>query len=509
MSASVAHASPEELQHRGWIVAAVMLGSIMNAIDTTIANVALAHMQGTLSATQEQMGWVLTSYIVAVAIATPLTGWLAGPVGRKKIFVASIAGFTLASALCGIAQSLGELVLYRAIQGLAGASLVPLSLAILLDLYPRQQHGRATALWAMGVTLGPILGPALGGWLTENYSWRWVFFINVPFGALAMLASLTFMRETVRASAPFDFFGFAMLSVAIGSLQIMLDRGPLLDWFASTEIVIELVVSALALYLFIVHVVTAPHPFVSPALFRDRNFSLGCVLIFIVGIVLLATLALLPPMLAGLLDYPVVTIGMVTAPRGMGTLLAMMLVGRLVGRIDARWLMAFGLALTAFSLWLMTGFTTQMDDRLVIWSGVIQGFGIGFVWVPMTTVAFGTLAPHLRNEGTSLFNLLRNMGSSVGIAAVMAMLTRNTQYMHARLAEHVTPYDFATRNHPMFDVSSIAGLRAMDGLVSEQAAMIAYNNDFKLLFMLTLAMLPLVFLLRRAQGTAPSAVHAE
>lgn len=503
------HASAEELKHRGSIVAAVMLGSIMTAIDTTIANVALPHIQGTLSATQEQMGWVLTSYIVAVAIATPLAGWLTGPVGRKKIFVASIGGFTLASALCGLAHSLGELVVYRALQGVFGASLVPLSLAILLDLYPKEQHGKATAMWAMGVTLGPIMGPALGGWLTESYSWRWVFFINVPFGALAMLQSLTFLQETKRTSPPFDFFGFAMLSIAIGSLQVMLDRGPLLDWFGSTEIVVELVVALVATYLFIVHILTSSHPFISPPLFRDRNFSLGCVLIFIVGIILLATLALMPPMLAGLFDYPVVTIGLVTAPRGVGTLLAMTIVGRLIGKVDARWLMMAGMILTALSLWMMTGFSPQMDERLIIWSGVIQGFGIGFVWVPLTTVAFGTLAPQFRNEGTSLFNLLRNIGSSVGIAVVTALLTRNTQYMHAQLAEHVTPYDYATRNHPMFDSTTLAGLRAMDGAVTHQASMIAYNNDFKLLFMLTLAMLPLVFLLRRAQSGAPAAVHAD
>lgn len=509
MNGSVPHASAAELKHRGWIVLSVMLGSIMTAIDTTIANVALPHIQGTLSATQEQMGWVLTSYIVAVAITTPLTGWLTGPVGRKKIFVVSIAGFTLASALCGISHSLTELVVYRALQGVAGASLVPLSLAILLDLYPKEQHGRATAMWAMGVTLGPIMGPALGGWLTESYSWRWVFFINVPFGAMALLGSLTFMHETAKKRTPFDFFGFAMLSLAIGSLQVMLDRGQLLDWFSSTEIVVETAIAAVAGYLFIVHILTAPHPFVSPALFRDRNFSLGSVLIFIVGIILLATLALMPPMLAGLFNYPVVTIGMVTAPRGIGTLFAMLVVGRLIGKLDARWLMLFGLLATALSLWMMTGFSPQMDDRLVIWSGVIQGFGIGFVWVPLTTIAFGTLAPQLRNEGTSLFNLLRNIGSSVGIAAVTALLTRNTQFMHARLAEHVTPYDFATRNHPAFDATSLAGLRAMDGVVTHQASMIAYNNDFKLLFILTLAMVPLVFLLRRAQSRAPAAVHAD
>lgn len=509
MSPSAAHGSAAELRHRGWIVLSVMLGSIMTALDTTIANVALPHIQGTLSATQEQMGWVLTSYIVAVAITTPLTGWLTGPVGRKKIFVASIAGFTMASALCGISHSLTELVIFRGLQGIAGASLVPLSLAILLDLYPTEQHGRATAMWATGVTLGPILGPAIGGWLTESYSWRWVFFINVPFGALAMLASLTFMRETALKRAPFDLFGFAMLSVAIGSLQLMLDRGQLLDWFNSTEIVVELLIGVVAAYLFVVHILTTEHPFVSPALFRDRNFSLGSIMIVIVGVVMFSTLTLMPPLLANVFAYPVLTIGLVTAPRGVGTMLAMTIVGRLVGKIDSRALMGFGMGLMALSLWMMTGASPQMDDRLVIWSGVIQGFGIGFVWVPMTAVSFGTLAPQYRNEATSMFNLLRNIGSSIGIAGVTALVTRNTQFMHARLAEHVTPYDFATRNHPAFDSTTLAGLRAMDGAVTHQATLIAYNNDFKLLFILTLAMLPLVFLLRRAKSGAPVPVHAD
>ncbi|MBL8267892.1 MFS transporter, partial [Steroidobacter sp.] len=308
---------------------------------------------------------------------------------------------------------------------------------------------------------------------------------------------------------PFDLFGFAMLSIAIGSLQLMLDRGQLLDWFSSTEIVAELVVSAVALYLFIVHILTTPHPFVSPALFRDRNFSLGCLIIFIAGIVMLATLALMPPLLAGVFDYPVVTIGLVTAPRGVGMLLAMLIVGRMISKFDARWLMAFGFSAVALSLWMMAGASPQMDERLVIWSGLIQGFGLGFVWVPLTTVAFGTLAVHFRNEGTALFNLLRNIGSSVGIAVVTALVTRNTTYMHARLAEHVTPYDFATRNHPAFDATTLAGLRAIDGAVTHQATLIAYNNDFKLLFILTLAVVPLVFLFRRAMGTAPAAVHAD
>lgn len=509
MSDSLPTASAEELRHRGPIVLAVMLGSVMQALDTTIANVALPKIQGTLSATQEQMGWVLTSYIVGAAIMTPLSGWLTGPVGRKKIFVSSIALFTIASAMCGWAHGLTELVIYRLIQGVAGASLVPLSLAILLDLYPRQQHGKATAMWAMGVTLGPILGPALGGWLTDTQSWRWVFLINIPFGVIALLLASRFLHETPLKKTPFDFFGFAMLSLAIGSLQLLLDRGQLLDWFSSTEIIIEAVIAALAFYLFIVHILTTRQPFLSPALFRDRNFALGSVFIFIVGIVLLATLALLPPLLEGLFGYPVVTIGLVTAPRGIGTFAAMLIVGRVIGRIDARVLVTFGLLTTALSLWLMTGFSPQMDDQLVIWSGVIQGFGLGFTWVPLTTIAFGTLAPSQRNEATAIFNLLRNIGSSIGVAMVTALLTRNVQFMHARLVEHITPYDLATRTHPVFDASTLHGLHGIDGLVTHQATLIAYINDFKLLLIMTLAVTPLVFFLRRARGGAAPVVHAD
>jgi DHA2 family multidrug resistance protein len=509
MSDSLPTASADELRHRGWITLSVMLGSVMQSLDTTIANVALPRIQGTLSATQEQMGWVLTSYIVGVAIMTPLSGWLTGPVGRKKVFVSSVALFTIASAMCGLAHSLTELVIYRAIQGVAGAGLVPLSLAILLDLYPRDQHGKATAMWAMGVTLGPILGPALGGWLTETHSWRWVFLINIPFGVLAFLIASRFLHETPLRRTPFDFFGFAMLSVAIGSLQLMLDRGQLLDWFSSTEIVIEGAIALVAFYLFIVHILTAREPFMSPGLFKDRNFALGSIFIFLIGIVLLATLALLPPLLEGLFDYPVVTIGLVTAPRGIGTFMAMFIVGRVISKIDPRILVTFGLLTTSLSLWLMTGFSPQMDDRLVIWSGVIQGFGLGFTWVPLTTIAFGTLLPSQRNEATAIFNLLRNIGSSIGVAIVTALLTRNVQFMHARLVEHVTPYDLATRTHPVFDASTLHGLQAIDGMVTHQATLIAYINDFKLLLIMTLAVTPLVLLLRKARTSGPAVVHAD
>ena len=500
-------------KNRGVITVSVMLATIMQALDTTIANVALPHMQGTLSATQDQMTWVLTSYIVAAAITIPFTGWLATRIDRKLVFLASIAGFTLSSALCGLAQSIPQIVVFRLMQGVSGAALVPLSQAILFDINPREHHGRAMATWGIGVTLGPILGPALGGWLTENYNWRWVFYINLPIGVLAFLGLLLYLppRKDNRA-APFDMFGFATLSVAIGSLQLIMDRGQLKDWFNSPEILIETAVCALSLYWFVIHMLTHKHPFINMALFKDANFVASNVFIFVVGVVLFATLALLPPMLQNLMHYPVVTTGLVTAPRGIGTLLAMITVGRLVGRVDARWLMGVGLALTAVSVWQMTHFSLLMDSRPVIVSGMLQGFGVGFVYVPLSTVAFATLPDNFRTEGTAFFNLMRNLGSSLGISVVQTLLTRNMQVLHASLGAHVTPYDAATRAGlaaAHLDLSRPAALAALNGELTRQAGMIAYVDDFKLIMVMTIALLPLLFLLRRGTPHGEPVVIAE
>src|ERR1700736_6377923 len=332
-AAAAVGGGPARAPHRVLITLSVMLASIMQALDNTIANVALPRIQGSLSATQDQMTWVLTSYIVAAAIMTPLSGWLAGRIGRRRVFLYSVVGFTIASALCGLAQSLPEIVLARVLQGLCGAALVPMSQAVLLDINPPEKHARAMAIWVMAVTIGPILGPALGGWLTDNYNWRWVFYINVPFGILAAIGTISFLSETPLRKSRFDFFGFATLSLAIGAFQVMLDRGQLQDWFSSTEICVEAALAAVAFYLFMVHTLTARNSFVNPGLFRDRNFDVGCVAIFTFGVVLFATLALLPPMLQDLLGYPVVTIGWVTAPRGVGVLIATLMVGRLISWI--------------------------------------------------------------------------------------------------------------------------------------------------------------------------------
>ncbi len=480
------------VRFHGLITVSVMLATIMQALDTTIANVALPKMQGTLSATQDEMGWVLTSYIVAAAITIPLTGWLAGELGRRKVFLVSIFVFTVASALCGVATSLDQIVLFRFLQGVGGAALVPLSQAVLFDINPPKDFGRAMSIWGIGVTMGPILGPALGGWLTDNYSWRWVFYINLPIGVLAFAGLFFTMPESRNAkSSRFDFLGFTTLSLAIAALQMMLDRGQLLDWFSSPEIVIEGLVSAISFYVFLVHTFTFPKPFLNPHLFQDRNFVASNIFIFVVGVVLFATLALLPPMLQNQMQYPVVLTGLITAPRGVGTLISMFLVGRLVTRFDARGIIAVGLAMTAYSLWQMTQFSLTMDTWPVIISGIIQGFGLGLVWVPLSTVAFTTLPANLRNEGTALFSLLRNVGSSIGISVVGFLLTQNIQRLHSSLAQDITPYNTAGR--------SLTGLLGLNGVISNQAAMIAYIDDFWLMMILTIASIPLLLLIKKVR----------
>ena len=494
---------------RRLITVSVMLASIMQALDNTIANVALPRIQGSVSATQDQMAWVLTSYIVAAAIMTPLSGWLAGQIGRKRVFLYSVVGFTVASMLCGLAQSLPQIVLARLLQGLCGAALVPLSQAVLLDINPPARQARAMAVWVMGVTLGPIIGPALGGWLTEDYNWRWVFYINVPFGILAFLGILSFLPEGPIGKSRFDFFGFAVLSLGIGAFQIMLDRGQLKDWFSSMEIWVEATVAAVALYLFVIHMLTTTKTrFVSPALFKDRNFITGNLFIFIVGAVLFATLALLPPLLQDLLNYPVVTTGLVTAPRGMGTLVAMFIVGRMMGKVDIRLIIGAGFALTAMSCWEMTGFDLQMDSSKVVWSGISQGLGTGFVYVPLAAATFATLSPALRNEGTAIFNLIRNLGSSIGISVVNTLLTRNTQIVHSTLGERVTRYSPLLHAPLPGGPASLRSLAGLNATVTEQAAMIAYNNDFQLMMVLSLVAIPLVLLLRKG-AVATKPIHIE
>ncbi|HZX26879.1 MAG TPA: DHA2 family efflux MFS transporter permease subunit, partial [Telluria sp.] len=408
---------PAPVQNRTMITLSIMLATVIQALDGTIANVALPHMQGSLSASQDQITWVLTSFIVASAIATPLTGWLCDRFGQKRVFLASVAGFTLASVLCGLAMSLAQIVGARLLQGVFGAALVPLSQAVLLEINPREKHGSAMAVWGMGVMIGPILGPTLGGWLTDSYSWRWVFLINVPVGALAFYGIWRYIRTDLpRRGMRFDVFGFATLSLAIGALQMLLDRGEQNDWFAATETWIEAVVLAVSLAYFVAHTAfTRPEQsFFDYRLLKNSNYVTGLLFIFIVGMVLFATRALTPSLLQGLLGYPAMTAGLVTAPSGLGTMLAMMVVGRLTGKVDTRLLLGTGFIITAFSLWQMSGFSLEMTPSLVVWSGVVQGIGLGLVFVPLSAATFATLPGAMRAQGTAIYSLMRNIGSSIG-----------------------------------------------------------------------------------------------
>jgi len=501
--------------HRGLITVSIMLATIMQVLDTTIANVALPTMTGDLGASPENINWVLTSYIVAAAIMTPVTGWLADRIGRRELFLISIVGFTITSMLCGLAWNLEIMVTFRLFQGLFGAAIVPLSQTFLLDINPKEKHGSAMAIWGAGIMVGPIIGPTLGGWLTESLNWRWVFFINLPVGILAFLGSAAYLPKIAQRLRGFDFFGFAMLSLGVGALQLMLDRGGEVDWFSSMEIWIELGLSIAGFWIFIVHLATGRDTFIDAKIFADRNFSTGLVFIFIVGVILLASMALLPPMLSQLFNHSTTLTGLIMAPRGVGTMVSMLLVGRLVRMFDARVLVVTGLLLTAFSLEMMTNFTPQMDDHLIIWSGVIQGLGLGLVFVPLSTVAFATLDARFRTDATALFSLVRNIGSSIGISIVTVLLTRNIQINHTELSTAITPFNPNLQAiSPNAALGNPLALVQMDALVNQQAAMIAYVNDFKLMMLVTLAAIPLALLLRKpkamgAPAGAPAAAHMD
>ena len=487
--------------NRAGITACVILATLMQALDTTIANVALPYIQGSVSASQDQIAWVLTSYIAAAAIMTPPTGYLAGRFGVKPLFLVCVAGFTVASMLCGMAQSLVEIVLFRILQGMFGAALVPLSQSVLLGIYPPERQGFAMALFGVGVMAGPVLGPVLGGWLTENYSWRYVFYINLPVGVLAFLGMLVFLPASGRKSvAKLDWFGFGTLSLAIGALQVLLDRGEQLDWFGSGEIWIEAIIAGSAFYLFLIHTFTADAPFVRPALFRDRNFAAGTLFIAIIGLTYYASMALQPPYLQGLMNYPVVTAGLVMGPRGIGTMAAMMLVGRLVGRLDTRLLLAIGLGLTAWSFYAMTGWTPDVSQTEIIVIGVVQGAGLGFLFVPLSSATLATLPPDQRTEGAGIYNLSRNIGSSVGISVVTSLLTQNTQANHADIAQHVTAVNRQFENPAiahMLNPVTAAGRAALDAIVAQQAQIIAYIDDYKLLMIATLAAVLLLVVFKK------------
>ncbi len=499
-------AMPPNLR-RMLVTVCAMTATIMQALDTTIANVALPYMQGSLSASLDQINWVLTSYIVAAAIMTAPIGWLADRFGRKKLFVTCVAGFTVASFLCALSQNIEQIVLFRLMQGMAGAALVPLSQSVLLDAYTVEERGSAMAIWGVGVMLGPIMGPTLGAWLTDNYSWHWVFLINLPIGVITVLGMLAFMEETQKHEhLRFDWFGFIALAVGIGALQLMLDRGEQVGWFGATEIWVEAIVSVAGFYYFFAHSLTTPEPFVRFELFKDRNFVSGCVFMLVIGVVLFGTMALITPFMQILLGYPIQTAGFLLGSRGVGTLLTMMVAPRLMRWFETRWLILAGLVLSGGTLYEMTGFSLDTTQETIVVISIVQGVGLGLLFVPITTAAFLTLPGNLRNGGTAMLTLIRNLGSSVGISIVIAQLTDKTIEMHARLTEFTTPFNDALTmpnvSH-LLNLHSQQGRALLDALVTRQAAMIAYLNDYWLLMVLTFAMIPLIFIISRSKK-APS-----
>ena len=476
------------------------MATLMQSLDSTIANVALPYMQGTMSASQEEINWVLTSYIVAAAIMTTPTAFLAARFGRTRLFVTAVVGFTLASVLCGLAQSLDEIVVFRVLQGMCGAALVPLSQSVMFDIYPAEQRGKAMALWTMGVMVGPIFGPILGGWLTENHSWRWVFYINVPFGVVTAFGLATYLKETSFGNAVrLDWIGFGALSLAIGAFQAMLDRGETLDWFGSHEIVVEACLAGIGFYLFLVQFSLAPRPFVSPSLFADRNFVVGITLYFTMGAVMYATLALLAPYLQTLMDYPVVTAGIVLAPRGAGLMFAALVSGRLVGKVGARPLIAIGFSTGAFALYQMTSWTPDVSEWAMIVVGFVQGISIGFLTIPINITTFATLPAVMRTEAAGIYSLMRNLGSAIGISVTGALLATNTQVNHAILAAEVTPFTRALQTGTvsrLWNPGVVHGAAMLNEEITRQSQIIAYIDDFKLMLVLSVVVLPLVLLTR-------------
>jgi MFS transporter, DHA2 family, multidrug resistance protein len=489
-----------------------MAGTLMQALDSTIANVALPYMQGSLAASRDQITWVLTSYIVSAAIMTAPVGWIASRFGRKNFAIVSLTGFTVTSMMCGAAQTLDQMIIFRLLQGAFGAALSPLSQSIMLDLYPPAKRGSVMAIWGMGVMVGPILGPTLGGYLTDVYNWRWVFYVNLPFGIAAVTGIALFFRDTHRdATLKFDWSGFGMLALGIGALQLMLDRGTSQDWFGSGEIVIEAVLAGLGLYLFIVHMFTSQATFIPKTIFRDRSFVSSLLLMFVVGLVMLASSALLPPYLQNLAGYSVSETGLLMAPRGVGTMISMALVGRLAMRFDPRHIMLIGTTLMLWSMWEMSRWTPEIATWHLVATTFVQGIGMGMVFVPMNLVSFATLPQIYRTDGSAVLNLMRNLGSAIGVSITTTFLANSIQEVHAQLAEHANLFNRnLSQNAPsmMWNPQMSFGAANLDAVINQNAQVIAYANDFLFMFFVSLPALVVIFLMKKP-AAPPSPLDLE
>lgn len=499
------------VSNRGLLTLGVMAAMIMQILDSTIANVALPHMQTSLGATSESVTWVLTSYIVAAAIATPVTGWLAERYGSRNLFLVATGGFVLASMLCGTAFGLGEMVLFRVAQGIFGAFIGPLSQTVMMDINKPSDQSKAMSIWGMGIMIGPVVGPLLGGWLTESYNWRWVFYVNVPLGiaTFAILWALLPSRERSRRS--FDGVGFSMLALGLAAFQLMLDRGQSQDWWQSGEILLEAGIAMAMIWMVVIHFATARNPLFNRTLFKNRNLVVAGLLMTIIGMTIMTPMALLPPMLQTLFGYPVIDTGMVLAPRGIGTFLTMALAGFLMSRVDTRWVIVAGILLSASSMYIMAHWNLDISQSQVIWTGFLQGLGMGLVFMPVNALAFATLAPQHRTDGSSLMNLLRSLGGAIGISIATTLLAQNAQISHEKIAANVTAQTISSLN--VYDITRLGTggetvIAMLNAEVTRQAYMIAYLNDFYLMAGISLLAIPLVFLLKKPEGLV-EVVHAE
>lgn len=504
MNPPISSVSVEELSsapaNRMAVTITLMSAIVMQALDTTVVNVSLPHMEASLNATQDQISWVLTSYIVAAAVTTPAIGWIAARFGRTQLLITSLIGFTAVSLLCGVAQSLPQMVLFRILQGAFGAALMPLSQAIMLDTHSPAELGRAMSVWGMGTMIGPIMGPTIGGFLTDEYNWRWCFYVNLPVGLLTILGAIAFVpKSKPAADKRFDWLGFGFLVLALASLQLALDRGEQKGWLQSTEIQIEAALTALGLYLFVVDSATTKRPFVDPVLFRDRYFVLSMLIVVAITMVFNGVMVLVPQLLQTEFNYPVLTTGLLMAPRGFGTIAAMLLYGRLSNRLDPRPPIIVGLLIVGWAMYTYSKWSLTVGVSQIITVTVVQGLGMGLLFAPLTTIAFGSLPTRVRTEAAGLFALMRNMGGSIGISIVFSQLTQFMQRNHAYLAAHMTPF----RHVPGSAASN--GTAAMEMLnldLNHQAGMVAYINVFRLLAALSTLGIPLVLLMPALRSPA-------
>ena len=482
------------------ITIALVLAPLIQVFDTSVLSVALRQMQGSLSATQDQAAWVLTSYLIALAVMTPLWGAISSTFGRKPLLLLSIAGFIGFSLLSGTSETLAEILVYRFFQGAFGAALIPLSQSALLSIYPREDYSIAMGWWGVGIMFGPVFGPTLGGYITEYFNWRWAFYLNLPIGLLAftMIAALV-PRQRNTAKRAFNYLGFAMLAIAVASVQFLLDRGERLDWFSSPTIILLSLVAAAAVWVFVVNSLTSRIPFVDPVIFHDRNYVYGIVLRILFGIVLFSSLVLVPPFLQSQGGYPLIDSGIIMASRGAGAMVSAMFVGHLLKIIDPRKVIIFGMMLCAFTMWQFSNFTQDIDLTAVLINNFAQGIALSCFIIPVNTVAFSSMRPEYRDVGTAFYSLLNNIGRSLGIALFASYLARSTQANHAILSALITPFNDGLRHvgvPGVWNITSPAGLQALNRMVTQQAELIAYIIDFRLLAAIILFCIPVVFLIR-------------